>query len=561
MDEKDEKKLLKRLNNIEDRLSTIESNLNIIPQEKTNKLSFKESTQSNISTQKSKFPKPEESNESESKSALPDFSFNQIITFLGIVGIVVGIISFFFYAIANNWIGEAAQIGIGVIVGFILFGFAIFLRESNENWSNIVLGGSYFIEYLTIGVGVQSYKVLPDFIGVMLCFVFLVSSIIFSLKFSSRTIAYFSLVGGFMVPLITGMYSNDLFVMIFYILLSLALVIISFYKIWSDLRFSSFVMMSLFLLSFSYKFINTTQIAIPVIFLILIFILYNFSSIIGVIKKEEGISGLDSVILGLLPIIILPLLNLVLKWPKEAFGLLLMFFAFVYMAEMFYFKMNKKTSDISALYTLFSAGLITLNIGLLYILNSINWDYFMVLFVIEWFLFSYLDLISKEDKLLYKNFSYTFLALNIIWYLFVVRFNTYGLAHATFFMFLFIVFISGFMFFARKDLDFKLNAVGFIVGGFFVIYSFFTYLAFFIDSQQVRHIILSIMWLVYTLVIFSNLETKEGKMLVGTLLAITLLKIAYFDLGFLEGALKIIGFILFGVLLLVGGYFVKNDKK
>ncbi len=568
MEEKDEKKLIKRVTSIEDRLSLIEKRLEI-DQEDIAAVSAKNTTfKEEIVTSTSRFSKKShESSSHETKtSEIPNFTFNQIITFLGVLGIIIGVISFFFYAVANNWIGEAAQIGIGVIIGFVLFGFAYSLREDKENWSNIVLGGSYFVEYLSIGVGVNSYKVLPEMFGLFLGLIFLISSIIFSLKFSSRTIAYFSLVGGYLIPMISGMYSSDLFVMSFYTLLSLALVIISFSKNWSDLRFTSFVTLTLALLSFSHKLANSSNEIIPVMFLILIFALYNIAAIIGSLKSKKEISAIDSVILGLLPIIILPMLNLVLKWSLESFGILLMLFAFVYICEMIYFKyINSK--HIYSLYTLFSAGLITLNIGLLFILNSINWDYFMVLFVIEWFLFSYISMQNKEDNDLYKVYSYLFFVLSIIWYLFVIRFDAgvnsigQGIAHATFFMFLFAIFVGSFMFFANKNFQFKVYASSFIIGCFLLIFSFYKYLWFFIKSEALSQIILSLMWLVYTLIMFSKMETKEGKYLVGFLLAITLMKIAFVDLFYLDGAFRILGFIAFGILLLIGGYFIKNDSK
>ena len=79
--------------------------------------------------------------------------------------------------------------------------------------------------------------------------------------------------------------------------------------------------------------------------------------------------------------------------------------------------------------------------------------------------------------------------------------------------------------------------------------------------DETSQIILSILWLIYTLVMFSNVETKEGKWLVGSLLGITLIKIAFNDLFYLEGIFRIIGFIIFGILLIIGGYFIKNEAN
>lgn len=69
------------------------------------------------------------------------------------------------------------------------------------------------------------------------------------------------------------------------------------------------------------------------------------------------------------------------------------------------------------------------------------------------------------------------------------------------------------------------------------------------------------MWLIYTLglLIFLDLP-KNSRILIIILLTITILKIAFNDMDYLDGVFRIIGFILFGVLLLIGGFFIKNKK-
>jgi len=63
-----------------------------------------------------------------------------------------------------------------------------------------------------------------------------------------------------------------------------------------------------------------------------------------------------------------------------------------------------------------------------------------------------------------------------------------------------------------------------------------------------------------SLLIFVKLPQNARYLIIG-LLSIVLIKIAFRDLFYLDGAYRIIGFILFGVLLLIGGFLIKNDKK
>jgi hypothetical protein len=215
----------------------------------------------------------------------------------------------------------------------------------------------------------------------------------------------------------------------------------------------------------------------------------------------------------------------------------------------------------SIIYTLLSTGIVCLNLGFIFLISSVDADFFLILFAVEYVLFSVLS-VKTDEKKVYQVFSVISLLLIAYWYVWVLGFKE-GIAHASFFLFILFCIVVSFFLLFRKDINFKLNAASFIIGGFAFIYSLYKYLWYWNIVDETAHIVLSILWLIYTLVLFSNVETKEGKLLVGGLLGVTLIKIAFNDLFYLEGIFRIIGFIIFGILLIIGGYFIKNesDKK
>ena len=502
-----DKDILNKLEKQSERISLLEEHLGI--SHKKQKL-FKDID----------YEEPKEKKESSIK--VPKLSFNQVITFIGILGIIIGAISFFLYAVANNWIGETGQVMIGVLLGFILFGFAFALRKNKEQWSNIVFGGAYFIDY----------EVLPDYIGIALSIIFLISSTMLSIKFKSRVIAYFTLIGGFLMPFITGMFENDLFIMLIYIVLCIGLVILSFAENWYDLRFTSYVIVSLFIMFSFDKFTSASNKLIPLAFLTSIYILYKLAVLIFSSKnKKENLSILDSIILVSITIMFLIYVYNLYDWSLVAYGIFTMIFSFIYLGEIFYFKTNKTHLLKSVSYTLLSIGIITINLGFLMLINSVDTDFFLILFAVEYVLFSVISDKSKDGGL-YRFYSYIFLILIVYWYALVLRFEN-ELTHATFFMFILLAIVISFLVLFRKNINFKVNAASFIIGGFALIYSLHKYLWFFNIVDETSQIILSILWLIYTLVMFSNVETKEGKWLVGSLLGITLIKIAFNDLFYL----------------------------
>ncbi len=491
---------------------------------------------------------------------MPKLSFTQVITFLGVIGIIIGVISFFFYAVANNWIGETGQVMIGVLLGFVLFAFAFALHKNSSSWSNIVFGGSFFIEYITIGVGVLGYKVMPDYVGVMLAIMFLLSSTFLSIHFKSRSIAYFTLVGGFLVPFITGLYEYDLFIMIFYTILSFGLVILSFNQNWSDLRFVSFIILGPILLFYTDKFLNVQIKAIPLTFLVILFVIYHIAALINSFKEpKKNMPILDSIVVVGFTIIFLTIIYSMFDWPKAIYGLFIMFFSIIYLVEIWYFKSNENKISPSIVYSLLGTGIVTLNLGFFYLTEIIDFSYLIVLFAIEYVIFSIISKKSSE-KFLYRIFSVVCLAIVAIMYL-IISFGKDIIFKSTVMMIVYLCIVSLFVYLFRKNINFKLNAAAFIIGGFLFIYSISKYLLLFSISVELNQIILSILWLVYTLILFKQVETNEGKWLVGILLGVTLLKIAFKDLFYLEGIYRIIGFIVFGILLLVGGYLMNKNEK
>tara|TARA_Y100000310_G_scaffold151934_1_gene151512 strand:+ start:610 stop:2169 length:1560 start_codon:yes stop_codon:yes gene_type:complete len=475
----------------------------------------------------------------------PDISFTQVITVLGIIGIIVGVISFFFYAVANRWIGETGQVLIGIVVGFVLAALAYFVRERKQVWSNIVFGGAYAIEYIAIGVGVSVYEVMPQVIGITLAAALCISALLLAWKFESRTITYFAVVGGFLIPFLTGTFESQLFSLSLYVILSLALVVLSMKFHWGDVRLVSFIIAAIYLLIFT--FIADEQ-WVMVLFLALIFVLHHAASVINSLRDNKPI---DSIILIFLPVFFFSLLYPILDWPLTQYGLLVLVAALIQLGEIY---LLKAKINRASLLTLIATGVVLINLGIFFFLNQISMKYYLVLFVVQQGLFAYLAN-NSQDKF-YRVTSYLFLALTAMWTL-GVAFDRSPIPEATALLIVSAVATTSFYLQYKHNIDYYVAAASFIISGFLTILIFAGYLELFMSSKAAQ-IILSVLWLAYTIFLYTQATTTKGKGLVGTLLGITLIKIAFIDLLALSGVYRIIGFIIFGILLLVGGFLIKK---
>ncbi|MFW6383660.1 MAG: DUF2339 domain-containing protein, partial [Nanoarchaeota archaeon] len=481
------------------------------------------------------------------------------ITYFGILGIIIGITSFFFYAVANDIIGETAQIGIGIVVGLILFVLSYKLRERNILWSNVVFGGAYFIELLTVGVGVQVYENIPMFAGISLLCLFLISSVTLSVKFSSRTIAYFSLVGGYFIPIIVDMSEEILLIGIFYLIIASGLLVLSIFKDWPDHRLSSLAVLTILSTYLISKPDQLTEFIVA--FWIVVFIFYNAASLWASLTYKTKLPILDSIIIGLLPIILMSHLFGILEISSEYFGLIFMALSLFYLGGIGYLKQQQEKIDETLRYTLFSAGAITLNLGFVFLLvESFGSEFLMIFFLIEWLLLSVLKHKVEEEKLLFSLASYVFLFLTILWFFMTIGYDE-DFASVSLFLVLHLAIPVGFFLLYNKIKKDSINGAGFIISGYIFILSLSSYIGNkIISSSAAGEVILSVSWLLYTLILFSKIKQKNARILIGVLLGFTLLKIAFKDLLYLEGIYRIIGFTIFGILLLIGGYFLKNES-
>ncbi|MFT4304756.1 MAG: hypothetical protein ACMXX8_01565, partial [Candidatus Woesearchaeota archaeon] len=295
---------------------------------------------------------------------------------------------------------------------------------------------------------------------------------------------------------------------------------------------------------------------LSVIFLISLFIIYHLISIINSLKSKKDINSLDIITLIGSTVAFLPMINILLKVDIIIIGFIVMLFSMIYLIEIAYIK--NKNYSITLEYSLLSAGIVLLNIGLVFILSKFNFLYFLIPLTIQWILFTFFRL--KKENSLYKTFSYICLGLIGFFYLrTMTRFYlSIDITTETIFFILLAAIVYHFYKFSYNDIDKNFYGIAFIIGGFYLIYKLTQYLNNFIQVVEIYQILLSVLWLTYTLILFKNTETKDSKIIIYILIGITILKIAFVDLLYLQGAARIIGFLIFGILLLIGGYLIKK---
>jgi uncharacterized membrane protein len=495
-----------------------------------------------------------------SKSNSPSISFTQIITVLGIIGVIIALISFYFYAVASEWIGPTGQIITGLLVGVLLGFAALKLRDSYETWSNIVFGGAFLIEYITIAVGVHTFNIISPVIALILCVILLIISYILITQKKIEAIAYFTVIGGFLVPTISGIYSVY-FSLPWYMLLSILIIVLAYKENYKVLRIISFILATIFVLAdLSVDYQSTGVLSavetFQLIFVIAIFILFHVSSLLPGLNKKSLFVG-DIVILCFIPFVLYGQLYTLLNVTTKTFGIIIMLISLLKIIEAFYLKQKEIAK--SYLIALLASSLITLNVGLIMLTSGLNETILLTCFIIQHFVLSFFAE-KTEESLLYKIFGWILLAISSFWLLVAVIIAESNLG--------FYTLLAGAMMIGsyvayRKDIEERVHADATIILGFIFIIAISRYLGQILDlSSQALNITFSVLALIYSIFMYSQARSEiqniEFKVISIILVAITIIKIAFVDLLFLEGIFRIIGFLIFGLLLLLGGYLMRK---
>jgi len=407
----------------------------------------------NSSEQEVQEPKKKEKVKPKSKM---NISPTMVITSVGIIGIVIGLISFFMYAISNNWIGPMAQISIGVITGLVLFVVGYLLYDKHQKWAITSFGGTIVVELVSVGFGVWYYNIINEIFALILLLIFLSVGIVLSLKYDSLLIAYFSIAGGIITPVVSKIYTKPMFTVIFLLLLAVGVLVLSNYKKWASLRMVSFlsIMGYEFYLfnSFHSTYKSGLSAEVSIIFLTILFLVYNISSIIFSVRQDKKISGLDITLLNINTFISAVLLTRIFFQGDEVitrkiFGVVLLVVSFFFLIEMYYLKTKYlKNSNLKpTLYSLLSSGIILINVGLVLIFSTGNLINLIILALPQWLLYSYLSK-STDDEMYYSVFSYVFLAIALFWWIFYLVRLPHELAKATYVIVMMLVFLAALFF-------------------------------------------------------------------------------------------------------------------
>lgn len=177
----------------------------------------------------------------ENNPDLEKFIGENILSKVAITILVIGIAFFVKYAIDKNWINEIARVGIGILCGGIVLGFAHRLRQNFKAFSSVLVSGGIAIFYFTIGIAFHEYQLFGQTMAFVLMLIITAFSVFISIMYDRQELAVLSLIGGFATPFMVSTGQGNYQVLFTYVLiLDLGMLVLAYLRKWNLINILSY---------------------------------------------------------------------------------------------------------------------------------------------------------------------------------------------------------------------------------------------------------------------------------------------------------------------------------
>lgn len=206
---------------------------------------------------------------------------------LGMIALLFGLGFFLKYAFDHQWIGPTGRVILGLIAGvLLLFGGDHFENKKLHNYSRIFTGGGLTLLYLSLWAANQLYSLIDDVpTFVLMCFTTIAAGF-FAVRYNSLVIAFYTLIGGFITPLLigsadTGGTKDAVFTLIYYVILNLGILGLAFFKKWRIISFIAFLFTVVAYTHIYNSFFTSKDLPLSFFFLTLYFLIFAFVAFVN----------------------------------------------------------------------------------------------------------------------------------------------------------------------------------------------------------------------------------------------------------------------------------------
>jgi hypothetical protein len=228
---------------------------------------------------------------------LEKFIGENLVSKIGIAILVIGIAFFVKYAIDKEWINEIARVGIGVLCGGIVLGFAHRLHKKFKAFSSVLVAGGIAIFYFTIGIAFHQYHIFGQTAAFVIMLLITSFSVFISIIYDRQELAALSIIGGFATPFMLSTGEGNYQVLFTYLLiLDCGMLVLAYLRKWNVINIMTYcftwLLYSIWLQS-KVMYIDNAPYKGAFIFATFFYVVFMLMNIINNIKERRPFKVLD----------------------------------------------------------------------------------------------------------------------------------------------------------------------------------------------------------------------------------------------------------------------------
>src|SRR6218665_1738570 len=219
------------------------------------------------------------------------FIGEQLLSKIGLLVLLVGLIIGTKYAIDHNWLSVGLRIGGTYIIALVLGFFAYRFRDKYKAFSAVLASGAVSISYFITYAAFSWYHVIPfgvSFAGLLICAAL---AVYLAIYYNLVIIAHFGLIAAYVLPPLISTSNQHMSNYLAYMLvINAGMLVISALKNWKSIRVPILIWSNLiFLFWFANDYHEKTDWIVATVYALVYFVMFHISAILSSVRKKENL--------------------------------------------------------------------------------------------------------------------------------------------------------------------------------------------------------------------------------------------------------------------------------
>lgn len=179
--------------------------------------------------------------DSVSKTSIEKYIGENLITVIGIIIVLIGVVFGVKYSIEHNLISNSTRIMLSYGLGVAFLAVGIKLKKKYENFSAVLVGGAMAITYFTTYAAYTFYHLMPQLAAFASMVVITIFTVLFAIHYNRQVMASIGLVCSYAIPFLLSKGDGSVTALFTYIaIINAGILVIALKRYWKKLFYLAF---------------------------------------------------------------------------------------------------------------------------------------------------------------------------------------------------------------------------------------------------------------------------------------------------------------------------------